>query len=166
MSKCPALHKSKGSLAISQLQRLKTSSWILLQWYKCKVPFLNVWQPVCSRLSLNISAISLEMPAICSKVQRCAWQCPNQAFHASHLCGGLRHGVSCHLLLPSETAHLEHWRGQGGQRCSQAEESQEAEVLMGEGLEALGAHGRVRGVEPATAVAVICGVFPGRSSGT
>lgn len=103
------------------------------------------------------SSVPLGMPTSCSNVQIFIWQCPNQACHASHLCGGLHQGASCRLWLPGETAHPKHLRGQEGQRCSQAEEFQEVEVLMDVELEALEVHGHVRGAEPATAVAVIYG---------
>lgn len=49
---------------------------------------------------------SLEMQVICNNAQ--IWQCPNQACHASHLCGVLYRDASCHLLLPSETDHPKH----------------------------------------------------------
>lgn len=97
------------------------------------------------------------MHIICSNAQ--ILQCPNQACHASHLCGGLHRDASCHLLLPSETAHPKHWRGQEGQHCFQVEGFLEAEVLMDAVLEALEVHGHGRDAEPATAAAVPSGII-------
>lgn len=70
------------------------------------------------------------------------------------LCGALHRGASCHLLLPSETAHSEHWTAPGGQHCPQGVGFQEAEVPKGEVLGALGGHGHEKDAELATAAAV------------
>lgn len=79
--------------------------------------------------SLHRSGLSLVMPE--SAALSGYGQSPNLACPASHLCGALRHGASCHLLLPSETAHSEHWTVREGWHCPPGAGDQEAAVPKG-----------------------------------
>lgn len=105
---------------------------------------------VCSLHRVGLSA------AVHTTLQHCmsARKSPNLACPASHLCGALHRGASCHLSLPSETAHSAHSTAPEGRRCRPGAGFQEAEVLKGEALGGLGVRGHETDAELATAAAV------------